>query len=287
MNHLNDSRIKYLKNIPQDTYHKYCKNYYSQNGEDGIIEKLIQELDLKTGYCCEFGASDGITTSNTYNLIKNHKFFSIQIECDKILYQRLLNTYKNFPNVQCYNEYVTSENLTNFLEDNKFPHNFDILSIDIDSFDYEIWKNFNSFEPKIVIIEINTYRDPVVEETHQIKTKDYFNLDPLQIWYPNRVAVGSSFMSMIKLGLSKNYIPVSFTGNIIFVHKKFISNLKEFPYILSENPFDYLTLYTEFCMWENEWFTNTGLKFNVGIRDHFLKYKSLDHIDFGLILNNL
>ena len=49
-----------------NTYHKYCKNVHSQNGEDGIIEQLLKELNIKTGTFCEFGASDGINSSLKY-----------------------------------------------------------------------------------------------------------------------------------------------------------------------------------------------------------------------------
>ena len=47
---------------------KYRKNLYSQYGEDGIIAKIFDILDIKSGYVCEFGAWDGIHLSNTYNL---------------------------------------------------------------------------------------------------------------------------------------------------------------------------------------------------------------------------
>ena len=47
------------------------KNIYSQNGEDGVIELLLDLFEIKTGSFCEFGAWDGIQLSNTYNLLKN------------------------------------------------------------------------------------------------------------------------------------------------------------------------------------------------------------------------
>ena len=44
---INDNRIKYNNILPSNTYHKFCKNYYSQNGEDGILEQLLKELEIK------------------------------------------------------------------------------------------------------------------------------------------------------------------------------------------------------------------------------------------------
>ena len=53
-------------------FDKYKKNFFSQNGEDGVILELLKRLKLKKKilWCCEFGAWDGIHGSNTFNLVK-------------------------------------------------------------------------------------------------------------------------------------------------------------------------------------------------------------------------
>lgn len=282
----NDNAYKFNGGIPSDTYHKFCKNIYSQNGEDGIIEQLLLELNSSdNGYCCEFGASDGIASSNTYNLIKNHNFKSIQIEGDATRFENLKQTYKEYPEVKLYCKYVTSENLTTFLDENNYPADFDVLSIDVDSIDYEIWAGFTKYTPKIVVIEANSYRDPVCLELNNTVTASYNNqIDPLKEWHPGRIGNGASFMSIIKLGLEKSYTPVSFTGNIIFVHTPLISKLKQFPYKLSNNPYDYISLYTNLCMWNNDWYTNTGLILNTAIGCYYNKFQT-ENIDWGWVKN--
>ena len=66
---------------------KYKKNFYSQNGEDGIILEVLKRLKIKNKelWCCEFGAWDGIHGSNTFNLVKNN------IYCDKKMRSGLNN----------------------------------------------------------------------------------------------------------------------------------------------------------------------------------------------------
>jgi hypothetical protein len=91
-----DRRFEYQCSIPKNTYHQFCKNIYSQNGEDGILEQLIRELQIKNGSFCEFGASDGVDSSNTYNLIKNYNFSGISIELDHSRYQKCIENYKLF-----------------------------------------------------------------------------------------------------------------------------------------------------------------------------------------------
>jgi hypothetical protein len=174
-----------------------------------------------------------------------------------------------------YND--NTKDLNAWLRKGNLSHDFDILSIDIDCDDYYVWQNLTNFNPKIVILEVNSYRDPVYNELPKKPSKEY-NIDLLAQWYPARIALGCSFISAVTLGLSKGYIPVSFTGNIIFVRKNLVNQLKEFPYVVSDDPYDYLHLYTHLALWDNKWYTNTGLILNVAIRDYYLTFKR-KHID--------
>jgi len=270
-----DSGIKYKFELPSNTYHVYCRNVYSQNGEDGILEQLLKELNITNGTFCEFGASNGIASSNTYNLIQHHNFSGIAIEADRSLYLECVANYQSYPNVQVYHGFVLyndkNYDLNAWLKRGNLPYDFDVLSIDIDYEDYYVWENLTEFNPKIVIFETNPYRDPVYEELPGKPSNEY-NLDPLKLWFPNRIACGCSFMSGVRLGLQKGYIPVSYTGNITFVRKDLIPQLTEFPYIISDDPYDYLTLYTSLALWGDQWHTNTGLILNEAIRDYYLKF---------------
>lgn len=151
------------------------------------------------------------------------------------------------------------------------PYDFDLLSIDIDSDDYFVWEGLTEFKPKIVIIETNSYRDPIYDELPGVSCNAY-NLDLLSQWQPGRIACGCSFISAIKLGLQKGYIPVAYTGNITFVRRDLIHKLKVFPYKISDDPYDYVTLYTHLVQWGDTWKTNTGLILNVAIRDYYLTF---------------
>lgn len=39
------------------------------------------------------------------------------------------------------------------LKQTDIPNDFELLSIDIDSYDYQVWKSLKVYKPKIVIIE--------------------------------------------------------------------------------------------------------------------------------------
>ncbi len=271
-----DNILPFHYELPDNTYHQYCKNIYPQNGEDGILQQLLAELHITRGTFCEFGAHNGIYSSNTYNLIKNYGFTGIAIELDASKAQECAINYRDFPNVRVFQgavDYKDAKNdLNAWLKRGQLPYDLDILSIDIDCDDYYVWEKLTEFSPKIVIIETNPYRDPIIEELPSAPQKEY-RIDPLREWFPGKVGAGSSFISTVRLGLTKGYIPVSYTGNLTFVRQDLVHNLKEFPYKISQDPYDYLTLYTHLALWDNQWYTNTALILNVAIRDHYLQFK--------------
>ncbi len=287
---INHNVIPYKGQIPKDTYHQFCENIYSQNGEDGIIAQLLNELQIEKGYFCEFGASDGISSSNTFQLVQKG-WKGMCIEPDPQRFSQLEKNYEKYTNILCFQGYVQHNNshnsLDSWLSNENFPTDLDVLSIDIDKDDYFVWEKFQNYRPKIVLIETNAYRDPIMDELpdNRIPKPDEIH-DILIKTYPGRIGTGASFMSIIKLGLSKGYVPLAYTGNITFIDKKYIDKLKIFPYLLSKDPYDYVDLYTNLVLWKNGWYTNNLLIYNVAIRNFFKKHGEYK-IDFDWILENM
>ena len=185
-------------------YRKYSKNKYSQNGEDGVIEELLKRLQIDNGWVCEFGAWDGKHLSNTFKLVEKG-FNAVYIEGDKERYKDLLIQVEKYPNILPINAFVdyndTNNSLDNLLKQTNIPIDFDILSIDIDSFDYQVWKSLKIYKPKIVIIEINSSID--TNNKHHIHTPGKYQ--------------GTGFLPTYELGVMKGYKFVLHTGNMIFI----------------------------------------------------------------------
>ena len=204
-------------------YLKYRKNYFSQSGEDGIIEKIIEDLNLNQKlFICEFGAWDGKFLSNTFNLVKKKNAIALMIEGDDERYKDLIKTSKQYPNIIPINKFVTLEgdnSLEKILEKNNFPIDFDLLSIDIDSNDLEIWESIIKYKPKIVIIEINSGLLPNIRQRHNAKLG-------LQ---------GNSFQSTLDVAKRKGYTAIAHTGNLILLRDELI-DLINFDNDLLKNP---------------------------------------------------
>lgn len=202
------------------TLNKYKENIYSQNGEDGIIKEINKRLGITKGWFVEFGAWDGKHLSNCYNLAKQG-WNGVYIESDKRRFKDLENTSKELNKnkeriIIPINSTVTStgeSSLDNILSKATIPKDFDLLSIDIDSYDYWIWREFIRYKPKVVIVEINSYFG---------SKKEHININGVSYLKPE----GTSFLSMLLLGIEKGYKLVCHTGNMIFVRKDLVNKLK-------------------------------------------------------------
>lgn len=192
-------------------YETYKNNVFSQNGEDGIIEEIFNRLKITNGWCCEFGAWDGQHLSNTFNLVQKG-FQAVYIEGDELKYKDLLKTCETYKNITPIKKFVDiNENtLDSILSETNIPENFELLSVDIDSSDYHVWKSLIKYRPIVVIIEINSSVDP-------------FHRDWIQT--PGTKYKTTSFMPMYNLGIQKGYTFICHTGNMIFVRNDYASKL--------------------------------------------------------------
>ena len=193
-------------------------NKFSQNGEDGIIQELLNRISLQTSlnrWCCEFGAWDGVHLSNTARLILEDDFKAVLIEGDPA---RIRDLQKNFPgdSVTKICSFVTPTGVTsieNILSRTMIPLDFDFLSVDIDGMDYWILESLRKYKPKVICIEFNPSIPNVVHFVQQF--------DP-------DIKQGSSAKAISDLGKMMGYSVVSATYcNLLLVRNEFINAVVE------------------------------------------------------------
>jgi hypothetical protein len=193
-------------NLP---FNKFSENKYSQNAEDGIIAEILERLELniaKNLWCVEFGAWNGILNSNTFALVEKG-WHAVYIEGDLKGYGDLLKTAKKYSKIipiEAFVERHSNEpnSLDNILAKTNIPKDFNLLSIDIDSYDCEVWESLSNYLPKVVIIEINSSVPPGIIWRHTDKTP------------------GNTFTATLNVGKKKGYKLVCHTGNLIFVRNE-------------------------------------------------------------------
>jgi hypothetical protein len=194
----------------------YAYSTFSQFGEDGIIEKIVEILPPSEDYwCVEFGAWDGKFLSNTYELIANKNWNGVLIEGNTAKFPELKQTFCTNEKAILINAFVAFEGkntLDNLLKKTAIPTEFDLLSIDIDGNDYHIWESIKTYQPKLVIIEFNP-SIPADIEFVQEKNPE--------------VNHGNSLLSLIKLGKTKGYELIATTYcNGFFIKKEYFELFK-------------------------------------------------------------
>lgn len=181
-------------------------NVNSLSGEDGILEKIFQTIPPANRWCVEFGAWDGKTYSNTYNLMQHGSWSGVFIEADGDKFKDLTNTYRDNPRAHCLNcwvNFVGENSLDALLARTSIPKDFDLLSIDIDGNDYHVWESLTLYQPRVVIIEFN---QTIPSHVEFVQPRDM------------RVHQGNSALSLVNLGKQKGYELICVTDyNAIFV----------------------------------------------------------------------
>ena len=190
---------------------KYNERITSQFGEDGIIKEILNRIKIKNldKYCVEFGARDGISDSNTYNLIKNHNYKAVLIEGDKKYFKKLCKNFVSDEIIKLnkFVDFYGENSLDKILGNTKIPISFDFLSIDIDGCDYFIFESLKLYRPKIVCIEFNHL---IPNEVEFVQPKNF------------NIKQGASALSLINLAKSKNYLLVGCTlANLFFIDKTY------------------------------------------------------------------
>ena len=201
--------------MKKEILNKYSKKIYSQFGEDGIILEILNRLGSQNldNWCVEFGARDGMSDSNTFNLIKNHNYNAVLIEGDKSYFKKLC---KNLPQKEVIkiNKFVNfsgDDNLDRILETTSIPKNFDVLSIDIDGCDFYIFQSLVNYRPKVVCLEFNH----LIPNSVEFVQKKSF-----------KIKQGSSGKSLVKLAHEKRYeLVASSLTNLFFIEQTYIDKI--------------------------------------------------------------
>jgi hypothetical protein len=189
------------------------KKFYSQNGEDGITEKIIDVLYGDNKYYkvfVEFGVGNG-QECNSLILRNNYNWTGL---CMDAGYE---NSYLNLKR-----EYITKNNIVSLFKKYNMPNNINLLSLDIDFNDFYILKELlKHYTFDILIIEYNA--------THMSNEDKIIIYNENQNWdFTNYF--GASLLSFYKLCNFHNYSLVycDNTGtNAFFIRNDIFPSMNE------------------------------------------------------------
>jgi hypothetical protein len=128
---------------------------FSQWGEDGIIQFLVNNLAISNRTFIEFGVEDFSESNCRFLMIKDH-WHGFVIDGSEYNMQKLRSSYYYWQNsLNCKASFITRENVVGLLEESGFDKSLGILSVDIDGVDYHILEALPEWRPAILIVEYN------------------------------------------------------------------------------------------------------------------------------------
>ena len=208
------SNYKNIKNFNQ-VYYKV----FSQNGEDGIIEYLLNILGISNLKFVELGIGTYKEANTRYQFIDKVANGLIIDKQDNLIDQVSDNIEMWKGNLIVENTLITDENINNIIENANFSNDVDLFSLDLDGIDYWILKKLPDNFSKIAIIEYNSVFGGDAEVTvNYDKNFNRFNFHYSSLCY------GASLKAVIKLMENKGF---DFLGvndiknNAFFVMKKY------------------------------------------------------------------
>lgn len=145
--------------LPAGDLRAYERRVFSQNGEDGILQEILQRIGTTNRYFVEFGVESGIEC-NCALLAREKGWHGLFLEPEETYFKQLVERYRSFQRVKCVRAIVTAGNIESLLAASAVPSDLDVLSIDVDGNDYWIWAAIQRWQPRIVIIEYNASYPP-------------------------------------------------------------------------------------------------------------------------------
>lgn len=163
---------------------RFEKKVFSQNGEDGVLEKIFQEVGTTDRYFVEFGTGDGTECNTRY--LREAKGWA-----------GLLLDYKyGNPLINLHQCLITAENICEIFRTHQVPHEFDLLSVDIDGNDFYVLKEIlSSYSPRVIVAEYNSWFEI---QDKMIPYHPMFRSDATNYW-------GASITALYNLASRRGY----------------------------------------------------------------------------------
>lgn len=191
----------------------YEKRMISQNGEDGVLQKIFSLIGPTSQYYVEFGAGNGHSCSNTKYFREKYGWKGLLLE----------GSCQDNPTINLHQEFITAENICALFEKYNVPQEFDLISIDIDRNDFYVWKALSAhYKPRVVVIEFNPRFN-----YHEDKVIAY---DAQSMW-DHSPLFGAGILALFNLGRYLGYSLVyqeSAGANLFFIRDDVLasSNVK-------------------------------------------------------------
>ena len=179
---------------------QYEYSYLSQNGEDGIIRFLFDEIGFGTRRFVEFGF--GPVQCNSLRLMLQEGFKGLLMDgsrenCD---FFNAAAGKLGISGVKAHCTFLDRDNLNPTIIDHGISGEIDFLSLDVDGNDYWLWERLECVSPRVACIEYNAGIGPSLS-----LTVPYDPAFERYAKHPSGFFHGASLQALESLGRRKGY----------------------------------------------------------------------------------
>ncbi|HUR00471.1 MAG TPA: hypothetical protein VM166_13535 [Gemmatimonadaceae bacterium] len=139
---------------------------FSQNGEDGILDVLLDKIAAPNRYFVEIGSSDGLENNTTWLSLVG-RYSGLWVEADPVTASRSMELFSPLNHGLTMNQMAaTPENVRSIFSDAR-SRTPDVMSLDIDSYDYFVGESIlkHGVRPRIFVVEYNSAFGPEAQLT--------------------------------------------------------------------------------------------------------------------------
>lgn len=209
---------------------------FSQWGDDGIIQWLINNITIPNKTFIEFGVED-YSESNTRFLMMNNNWSGFVMDGSEQNVSIIRNSaYYWRYELYAKSAFIDCDNINELISSQSFDKEVGLLHIDLDGNDYWIWKRIDVIRPVIVIMEYNSVLG--IERAITVPYDKYYSRTKAH--YSN-LYYGASLKALHHLANQKGYAFIgcnSAGNNAYFIRRDKLNNITEVPleqgYILSK-----------------------------------------------------
>jgi len=217
-----------LRLLPLENFNDAEFSVFSQWGDDGLIQLLVQHMPDIPKTFVEFGV-ENYEEANTRFLLCNDNWTGLVMDGSAENVQHIQNDYEVsiMRGLQSKQAFITAENINDLLTGAGFLGELGILHIDIDGNDYWVWKAVEVVQPQVVIMEYNALFGPSRAITTPYQA-DFFRTNA----HHSNLFFGASLTALYELGEELGYALLGsnlHANNAYFVRKDVLpESLKRF-----------------------------------------------------------
>lgn len=198
---------------------------FSQFGEDGIIQFLVQRVTIENDVFIELGVED-YRESNTRFLLVHDNWRGLIIDGGESMHEFLRSTGLAWRHdIDARTAFVDSENINDLIGDAGIEGDIGLLSIDLDGNDYWVFEAIRVVTPRVVVAEYNSLfgADAAVTVPYDpsfVRDKKHWS------W----LYWGASLAALTKLAVEKGYALVGGNragNNAFFVRRDVLGEIPE------------------------------------------------------------